>query len=128
MSNRLKLVFIGLAAVMAQIMAPAYAQALDAKNTVCEGANYATSSGTTCDSTSAGSINTTIRTAVRIMQVVAGVLAVFYMVYAGVKFVTSGGSSDGVKSAKNTILYATIGLVVVILAEAITQYVLKRFN
>jgi hypothetical protein len=48
------------------------------------------------------------------------------IIYAGFRYVTSGGREDAVKGAKNTILYAIIGLVVVALSQIIVHYVLSQ--
>lgn len=57
----------------------------------------------------------------------AGIIAVIIIVIAGFMYVTSSGDASKVKRAKDAILYAVIGLVVVILAFVITQFVLGRF-
>lgn len=57
---------------------------------------------------------------------VAGIVAVIAIIGAGFFYVTSQGGSEGVKKAKNTILYAVIGLVVVIMAFSITWFVSNR--
>ena len=93
----------------------------DSKDAVCAGA------GVDCDKTDTA-ISDNVKSALRVFQIIIGVLAIFYMVYAGMKFITSSGSSDGVKTAKNTILYASIGLIIVILSEGIIQFVLRRFG
>lgn len=98
----------------------------DSKNAVCEGIGGAT--GASCTPAEANRVTETIRGALRIFQVIAGIVAVFYMVIAGLRFITSSGSSDGVKSARNTILYSAIGIIIVIVSEAIIQLVLKRFS
>lgn len=92
---------------------------------VCEGV---TGVGGGCTQQEASRVGKTIKTALRIMQVIAGVLAVFYLVSAGLKFITSSGSSEGVKSARSTILYTAIGILIIMLSEAIIRFVLKRFN
>ena len=86
--------------------------------------------GTNCSPpTSAdNTINKTIEQAIRIFQVVVGLISVFMVIFGGLKYITSGGESSGVTSAKNTILYAVIGRVVVALAEVIVQFVLNRVN
>ena len=98
-----------------------YADSADSKDAVCAGA------GVDCDKTDTA-ISDNVKSALRVFQIIIGVLAIFYMVYAGMKFITSSGSSDGVKTAKNTILYASIGLIIVILSEGIIQFVLRRFG
>jgi hypothetical protein len=48
------------------------------------------------------------------------------IIYAGFRYVSSGGNDDAVKGAKNTILYAIIGLVIVALAQIIVHFVLAK--
>lgn len=68
--------------------------------------------------------NNTIKTIINILTAVVGVLAVIMIIIAGFRYVTSGGSDEAVKGAKNTILYAIIGLVVVALAQIIVHFVI----
>jgi hypothetical protein len=49
------------------------------------------------------------------------------IIIGGFRYVVSGGDSAGVEGAKNTILYAVIGLVVALLAQAIVVFVISRF-
>jgi hypothetical protein len=57
----------------------------------------------------------------------AGILCVITIIIGGVRYTTSAGDSSGVQSGKNTILYGIVGLVVVLMAAAITQFVAGRF-
>jgi hypothetical protein len=52
-----------------------------------------------------------------------GAIAVIMLIYGGLQYVISSGDSKRVESAKNTILYAIIGIVVAILAYAIVGFV-----
>lgn len=61
-----------------------------------------------------------------IVAVVAGIAAVVMIMVGGYKFITSGGDSGKVKEAKNTIMWSTIGLVVIVLARSIIMFVLER--
>lgn len=54
---------------------------------------------------------------------VIGLVAVAMIIIGAIQYVTSQGSADKAKKAKNTILYAVIGLVIVLLAAAITSFV-----
>ena len=49
------------------------------------------------------------------------------IVIGGIKYTVSNGDTTAVTSAKNTILYAVIGLVVAIMAYAIVSFVITRF-
>jgi hypothetical protein len=50
------------------------------------------------------------------------------IVIGGIKYTTSNGDSSAITSAKNTILYSVVGLVVAILAFAIVNFVLGAFK
>lgn len=54
---------------------------------------------------------------------IVGGLAVVMVIYGGFKYITSGGDAQAVASAKNTIIYAVIGIAVAVLAYAITKFV-----
>jgi hypothetical protein len=60
--------------------------------------------------------------------IVVGALAVAFIVIGGIKYVTSGGDEKKVASAKNTILYAVVGLVVAILARVIIGIVINALQ
>ncbi len=59
---------------------------------------------------------------------IIGAVAVIMLVYGGFKYVTSAGDSSAVTSAKNTILYAVIGIVVALLSWAILDFVLNQLG
>ena len=48
------------------------------------------------------------------------------LIIGGIRYVISSGDSGQVQSAKNTILYAVVGLVVVIMAYAIVNFVVTN--
>lgn len=55
---------------------------------------------------------------------IVGIIAVIMLIVGGIKYVVSGGDSKKVTDAKNTILYAIIGLVICVLAFAIVNFVI----
>jgi hypothetical protein len=59
---------------------------------------------------------------------IAGVAAVLIIIIGGVMYVLSGGDQAKVTAAKDTILYAVIGLVVVILARTIIVFVIGKIK
>ena len=59
------------------------------------------------------------------VYLVAGIVAVVAMVIAGIRYTTSNGDSGQIQSAKNMMFHSIIGLVVVIGAAAITQFVIQ---
>lgn len=60
------------------------------------------------------------------VYIIAGIVAVVAIVIGGVRYTVSGGDASGVKAAKDTILYAVIGLVVIMAAAGITDFVIKN--
>lgn len=73
----------------------------------------------------AGSI---IKTIVNALLFLIGVVAVIMIIWAGVQYTTSAGDSSKVATAKNTIVYAVVGLIVAIFAYAIVNFVVSTFN
>lgn len=68
-----------------------------------------------------------IKRVVNILLFVLGAVAVIVIIIGGIRYVVSGGDTGAMTGAKNTILYAVIGLVVAILAYAIVNFVLGAF-
>ena len=62
------------------------------------------------------------------MYGLVGIIAVIFVVIGGFKYTTSQGDPGRVQQAKNTIMYALIGLAVTLLAFAITQFVLNALG
>lgn len=62
-----------------------------------------------------------------LLYYIAGIVAVIVIIIAGLNYVTALGNSSQITRAKNMILYAVIGLGVLLLAFAITNFVIERF-
>ena len=73
-----------------------------------------------------GELNSLIAQVINIFSVIVGVVAVIMIIVGGFRYITSGGDSGNVTSAKNTILYAIVGLVIVALAQFIVKFVLSK--
>jgi hypothetical protein len=58
---------------------------------------------------------------IKILLSVVGILAVLFIVYGGLRYITSGGNQTSVTAAKNTVIYALLGLIVSVLSFAIVQ-------
>lgn len=85
-------------------------------------------SGADCADSSAGGgtqVDSVISTVITILTAIVGVLAVIMIVVSGYKYITSAGDSNKLTSAKNTLIYAIIGLVIVALAQTIARFVLS---
>ena len=55
---------------------------------------------------------------------IVGIIAVIMLIIGGIKYVLSGGDSKKVTDAKNTVLYAIIGLVIAVFSYAIVNFVI----
>ncbi len=94
---------------------------------VCAGIGSVNPGGTGCDdSTGSGSVQNAIKVAVTILSWVVGIAAVVVIIFGGFRYITSGGDSTKVGSAKNTILYAIIGLIIVAMAQVIVRFTLNK--
>jgi hypothetical protein len=64
--------------------------------------------------------------ATRIIATVTGIVAVIMLIIGGFRYVSSGGDASKVASAKNTIIYAIVGVAIAISAGAIVTFVLGK--
>ncbi len=126
---------VGVAAQLAQ--APVVG-AVSAKQKMCEGSGGTWAPGSAPGATpaveakctngsSSGSIDDLFKNIVNVLLFVIGGVAVIMIVVGGLRYVLSNGESSAVTGAKNTILYAVVGLVIALFAYAIVNFVLKNF-
>lgn len=59
---------------------------------------------------------------------IAGLVSVIMIIFGGIKYTTSAGNPSAVTSAKNTLTYSIVGLIIVLVAFAITSFVIGRFS
>lgn len=125
-------VALGLAVVPLAVAAPVSAQTPPPGNNPIQsnlkcGTTLSTQQIGECDvSGGTTGINDLITKIVNIFSIIVGIVSVIMIIYGGFRYVTSGGDSSNVSNAKNTIIYAIIGLVVVALAQFIVQFVLDK--
>lgn len=68
------------------------------------------------------------RTITNVLLFILGAISVIMIIIGGLRYVISGGNSTAVTAAKNTILYAIVGVIVALLAYAIINFVLESFT
>ena len=66
--------------------------------------------------------------AVNVLFFILGALAVIMIIWSGIRYVTSAGNAAAITSAKNTLVYAVVGLIVALLAYAIVNFVLSSLT
>lgn len=82
---------------------------------------------TKADGTNSCSIKDTVQTITNVLLFVLGAIAVIMIIVGGIRYVISDGDSTRIKSAKDTILYSVIGLIVALMAYAIVSFVITQF-
>jgi len=108
------------AGLLLAVVSPAYVLASPATD-ACDGI---TAAGGTCATSGADDgFKKIVTTIVTVLSVIVGAVSVIMIILGGFRYVISGGDSNGVSGAKNTIMYAIIGLLVVIFAQVIVSFV-----
>lgn len=69
-----------------------------------------------------------IKEAIAWAIIIAGILCIVFIFVGGISFILSGGQEDKIKAAVNTIRYAIIGLVVVILSITMVNIITYIFK
>lgn len=112
------------------VMPVAVASAADIQSGLCDGASLSVSGSGDCSTTgdATDKVNSVIGTVINMLTILVGVVAVIMIMWGGMRYVTSGGDSGKVTTAKNTIIYAIIGLVVVALSQFIVRFVLSKLG
>lgn len=67
-------------------------------------------------------------TIVNVFLFIIGAVSVLMIIYGGIRYTISGGDAKNVTAAKDTVLYAVVGLVVAIMAYAIVNFVVNQFT
>lgn len=112
---------IGIGAVPALVAVPAYAESpAESIQKGCEAAGE-------CADGSAD-LTAMIKTIANVLLFILGAIAVIMIIIGGLRYTTSNGDSSAIQGAKNTILYAVVGLIVAILAYAIVNFVVDAFS
>ncbi len=93
----------------------------------------AISTGTDPNSTTSvniptGSADSLLTNALNLTYFLAGAIAVIVIIFAGIMYTTSSGDAGRVTKAKNLLTYSIVGLIVVLVAFIITNFVIGRFQ
>lgn len=111
--------------VSVAVAAPAYA---DAKAEICKGIGLTGGSNNCSEGAGAPTVESIVKLIINIISMIAGVVAVIMILISGFKYITSNGDSSSIKSAKDTLLYAVIGIVIVALSQTIVRFVIGKIN
>jgi hypothetical protein len=132
---RLTLIIISTLVVLTSLtlaaMKPIYGQSI--ADNVCKGV-LSTETGTisaatnasSCAETGDKSLSGVARRIINIFSIVVGTVSVIMIIIGGFRYIISGGDSTGVTAAKNTILYAIVGLIIVLFSQVIVRFVISN--
>ena len=108
-----------------------FAPAVSAANgiNICSGENGGDKS-VYCQNRGSGEtqVNGIIKTIVEVLLTAVGAISIIMIVIGGIMFALSSGDAQKAAKARNTVLYAVIGLAVSLFASAIVNFVFNRFN
>ena len=123
--KKIAIIFFTTLSILSTTSALAFAQSpfSGSKGAVCSGIGINNGGG--CPDT-AGSVNSTIIAVLDILTWIIGPISVIVIMIAGFRMITSNGDANTFNSARNTIFYASIGIVVVSISQIIVQFVLNK--
>ncbi len=113
------LAFVGLVGLAALPSSPA--SALNPADEITKGTTSAGASGQK-------PLEVRVRDVVNILLFIISAISVIMIILGGIRYVLSNGDSGQISSAKNTVLYAVIGLVIALLAYAIVNFIVVQFT
>lgn len=127
MINKIKMILISLGLVSTLGLLPAVAVHADAATDACDGIKLVDPTAK-CDSADDGKagFQKLIKKVINIFSIVIGAVSVIMIIFGGFRYIISGGDSSATKAAKDTIMYAVIGLFVVLFAQVIVIFVLSN--
>ncbi|HBE90855.1 MAG TPA: hypothetical protein DDW41_06650 [Candidatus Andersenbacteria bacterium] len=74
--------------------------------------------------TSSGTLISAITKIVNALLTLAAVVAAIFVIIGGVRYITAQGDEDAIEAAKNTVIYAVIGVVVIALSAVIVNFII----
>ncbi len=123
LTSLLVLMVLSLSAVAVVTPMPVFADSAS-KSAACEGIGLA--GGGNCGAAAQNTVGSLFANIVKLLSWVVGAVAVVMIIIGGFKYVTSSGDSNAISSAKNTIIYALIGLAAAALAQVLVHFVLAN--
>lgn len=110
---------VAIAAIGTSVGTPAYAINVFGG---CSGSN---ASSSVCSASKTDSVTPLFQKIISLLLYIIGIISILMIVIGGIKYVTSNGDSNNISSAKNTVQYAVVGLIVAVLGQAIVLFVVN---
>jgi hypothetical protein len=97
-----------------------------AEEAVCEGIGASQNAAGCTAPTGSPSVENLVSAVINILSWVVGIVSVIVIIFGAFRYVASAGDSNKINSAKTTIMYALIGLIIVVLSQVIVRFVLAK--
>ncbi len=95
---------------------------VDSQADVCNGIGVASAGATNSCGQGTG-VTSLLRVIINILSFIVGAVSIIMIIIGGLRYVTSGGNDQNMAGAKNTIIFALIGMAVVAVAQVLVEYV-----
>ncbi len=126
--NKIKTLILTASVLVLPLLFAASVTTLPSLAATCTGKDCVTAGVGSVGDTGAGTdLQAIIKKIVNVLLFVIGAVSVIMIVVGAIKYVTANGDTSALTSAKNTILYAVIGLLVALMAYAIVNFVVVQF-
>lgn len=117
--------------LIAPWVSPAIVSGANIQNSLCDAATtqHINDKPEDCKTSTSGSeshFQKVLARIINIFSLIVGVVAVIMIIFGGFKYITSGGEPEKIKTAKQALVYALIGLIIVALAQIIVKFVLNQ--
>ena len=131
MKQHIRRILASLAVLPVLLFVAPLVSAADPVDVLCDTKNNPTASNNIlCDSsgTAQNDIFDIVQTVINILLIASGIVAVIMIIIGGFRYITSNGDANAATSARNTIMYAVIGLIIAGLAFVIVNFVVTQFK
>lgn len=98
----------------------------ESKDAACQGLGGAT--GDACTGDAGSSVGNLVASIINILSWIVGLISIVMMIVGGLKFVTSNGNAQAISSARSTVIYALVGVVVAVVAQVLVRFVVTRVD
>lgn len=125
------ILLLSILGIGSQLILPSSAAAIDIITPACQGsaANSPVCKDNKNEPSNSNSIygpNGVLTKTANLIAVVVGIASVIMIIISGFKYITSSGDPSNIKSAKDTLMFAVVGIVITVSARAIVLFVLSR--
>ena len=118
----------GLASTAAVAAAPAYFAASVSQGAACSGLSQLDPAQACGGNNGQTAVTKIVKVVVNVLSLILGIAGVIMVVISGFRYITSGGDSGAVTSAKRTLIYALVGLALAAAAHFLVDFTIHQTN